>query len=99
MTNGQVTKKIMTACKRASSDQEQNDALRVTVQRLLSSFPLSSTKLVYDRDAAKVDDDIWSLLIEECVKSDNDKMARQNNYLTSLGMKKSELTKSFGRSN
>jgi hypothetical protein len=92
MTNGQVTKKILAACKK-----ETGETLRRTVSILLHSFPLSSYKLVYDSDALKVPAEAWAILIEACIESDKRKCEGKNSYLTQMGITFSKEDKSFGR--
>ena len=92
MTNGTITKKILVACKK-----QEGEELRIAVASLLSQFPLSSHKLVYDSDKEKVPTAAWKILIEACVESDQKKCDRKNRILTDAGMQLTKSDKKFGR--
>lgn len=72
-SNGQVTKQIYAAMRSQSGQQ-----LRETVTRLLSTFPLSSTKLVYDSDAKQFTAANWSILLDCCRETDKAKLQHMN---------------------
>jgi len=79
MTNGQITKKILRACKSKTGDD-----LKAAVTGLLRSFPLSSYKLVYEEDQAKVSAEAWAILMTACVATDKRKLESQHQFMKSM---------------
>jgi hypothetical protein len=92
MTNGQITKRILTACKKLTGK-----ALQSHCETLLRSFPLSSHKLVYDCDKDKVPAAAWKVLIAACKVTDERKLRSKNSWLEDMGAGDDMLDKTFGR--
>lgn len=90
MTNGTITKAILKAAKTQSGD-----ALLYTASNLMNRFPLSSYKLLYDSDKAKVTPEAWEVLIQAALRTDERKLKGVNQWLAEAGIKK--LDKEFGR--
>lgn len=90
MTNGTITKRILSAAKKQSGEM-----LSQTVTKLLRSFPLSSHKLVYDADQSKVHPSAWETIIAACIETDIEKKIAQDKYLKSMGA--SPSSREFGR--
>jgi hypothetical protein len=78
-----VTKKILKAC----NSKKRGEELQKELCRLLNSFPMSSTKLVYEQDRSKVPADVWDVLIDLCVQTDKNKMERCNRAYVPMGLK------------
>ena len=98
MTNGQVTKRILAACKSlynfpTKSKKEvaatacsilNGHHLHQTVTALLRSFPLSSFKLVYESDRSKMSPEAWAILLAACVSTDKAKLEAQHRMMREL---------------
>lgn len=81
VTNGTITKRILKAAKKMAPDAE----LKKEFIKHLNSFPMSSTKLVYDSDKGKMDPDVWNLLLEAAVETDKAKFEASERWFKSMG--------------
>ena len=89
MTNGQITKKLIAQAKKTHFDAN-------AVKALLNSFPLSSTKMVYDCDEPKYGQH-WDAVLACCVETDKAKLESLNRYTDSLGGGPDMHRSDFGR--
>lgn len=89
MTNGTLTKKIMSAAKTLQGEELLNEA-----KRQMRRFPLSSEKLLYDNDKGKVSPEAWDILLQAAVETDKEKFEDCNRMLVESGC---EPYTSFGR--
>lgn len=90
MTNGQITKKIVSACKTKSGIE-----LQKSLGILLRSFPLSSHMMVYDAHKRDMTEANWEILMKACEKTDNDKLKFQHKWLIEQGVTPTNFN--FGR--
>lgn len=88
MTNRQRTKQIMKAAKTQTGEQ-----LLITAVNLMRRFPLSSEKLIYDRDAYRVTPEAWGILLQAAIQTDKEKLDSCNRILVGFRLK------SYGRYN
>ena len=85
VSNGTITKRILKAAKKAKASFE----LKAEFVKHLNSFPLSSTKLVYDEDEGKMDSEVWIMLMAAAVETDKAKFEASERWFKSMGAKMS----------
>lgn len=89
MTNGTITKQILKAAK-----FETGADLLQTAKSLMRRFPLSSEKILFESDKAKVAPEEWAILLQAAVETDKAKLDECNRMLKAAGCKP---YKAFGR--
>ena len=82
MTNGTLTKQMLKAAK-TQDGQELIDTAKAIMRR----FPLSSHKLLYDDDKARVGEAKFALLEQAAIATDEEKMRDCNRMLKEVGCK------------
>lgn len=81
VTNGTITKRILKAAK----TMEVGPALKKEFIKHLNSFPMSSTKLVYDEDEGKMSGEKWIMLLAAAVETDKAKFEASERWFKSMG--------------
>jgi hypothetical protein len=89
MTNGDITKRILKA-----AQVETGAKLFQTAANHMRRFPLSSEKLLYESDRAKVPAPAWEVLVRAAVQTDKEKLENLNAFSTQMGL---EPETEFGR--
>ena len=90
MTNGDLTRKILKAAHALTGKPLLEEA-----KRLMRKFPLSSDKLLYDKDKFPIPLENWKILIQAAIETDGEKAAIGNRLMVEAGGK--PIFKSFGR--